>query len=243
MELLVCARLYREKFNMESFCGLDDVLLLVTEGSFIVKSGREESRVEKLQGYHFQKGVLYERKIIDPVTMILFRYRAQASLFCNSHLVFRDVARIRSTAALLERCASVEGAQEMKAHFLIDLASQYAVEQSEMCAVRRYDARITKAEQIMRASLCSPLSLSLLAEQVGLSHVQFIRRFREVFGKTPSAYIAALRLERAKELLSETEFPIKKIAALCGFENEYYFSNFFKQHIGCSPSAYRSMTV
>ena len=41
-------------------------------------------------------------------------------------------------------------------------------------------------------------------------------------------------------LLTDTDLLIKEIAYACGFENEYYFSNFFKKHTTLSPSAFRA---
>jgi two-component system response regulator YesN len=41
------------------------------------------------------------------------------------------------------------------------------------------------------------------------------------------------------ELLSQTDLSVKRISEICGFENQYYFSNFFKRRVGCAPSIYR----
>ena len=60
---------------------------------------------------------------------------------------------------------------------------------------------------------------------------------------TPSNYIALLRIQKAKEMLSNTELPIKEVAAACGFEDAYYFSNFFKKQFGISPTSFRRSTL
>ena len=49
-------------------------------------------------------------------------------------------------------------------------------------------------------------------------------------------------LPMAKTLLSDTDIYIRDIAFRCGFENEYYFSNFFKKHTSYSPSAFRKLS-
>ena len=100
---------------------------------------------------------------------------------------------------------------------------------------------MAELEKRLRETMATDISIRALAEECGLSHVQMIRRFRSAFGHTPSEHLCALRLERAKELLLQTALPVKTIARDCGFENEYYFSNFFKKHEGLSPSAYRAM--
>ena len=238
MELIGCTRLYREKFNEEHFYNEDHVLLLVLEGGFFVKSEAGDFQVERLQGFHFHKGVTYERRITSPMTMLVFRYRSDAPLFEESHLVFKDTARVCSTVALFSSCENLADARKIRAHLLSDLANQYAVEQcmGEFHPVR--DARILKAVQILRAADAAP-SIAVLAGNCGLSHAQFIRLFKESLGKTPSDYIAAQKLERAMELLSQTDLSVKRISEMCGFENQYYFSNFFKRRVGCAPSVYR----
>lgn len=239
MELVGCTRLYREKFNEEHFLGEDHFLLLALEGSFSVKCEEGAFNVERLQAFHFHKGTAYERAITAPLSMILFRYRGDAPLFPSSHLIFRDTARVSSTAALFSACENLSDSRQCRAHLLVDLANQYAIEQSQADFHLVRDARILKAEQILREKRNAALSVAMLASECGLSHAQFIRLFRESFGQTPSDYIVSLRLQKAKELLSQTELSVKKISEICGFENQYYFSNFFKHRVGYAPTDYR----
>ena len=81
-----------------------------------------------------------------------------------------------------------------------------------------------------------------IAKESGLSYVQFLRRFKNFCGLTPSEYINELRVQKAKKLLTDTNMLVKDIAYSCGFENEYYFSNFFKKHTAMSPTAFRSLS-
>lgn len=240
MELISCTRLYREKFNEEHFYKEDPVLLLALEGSFSVKGETGDFQVERMQAFHFQSGVLYERRISAPMEMLLFRYRADAPLFPCEHLIFRDTARVCSTAALFSACEGLADAKEKRAGLLLDLANQYAIEQSRGENRSLKDARILKAEQVLRECASAAPPVAALAKECGLSHAQFIRLFREGFGQTPSEYLFSLRLQRAMEMLSQTELSVKRISELCGFENQYYFSNFFKRRVGCAPSVYRA---
>ena len=76
--------------------------------------------------------------------------------------------------------------------------------------------------------------------QVILPCGQFLRRLKAFTGMTPTDYVTSLRLQQAKELLTGSPLPVKKIANVCGFENEYDFSNFFEKHTGRSPKAFRT---
>ena len=48
--------------------------------------------------------------------------------------------------------------------------------------------------------------------------------------------------DEAKKMLTDTDLMVKEIAYACGFENEYYFSNFFKKHSALSPTAFRTLS-
>ncbi|MBQ2750587.1 MAG: helix-turn-helix transcriptional regulator [Clostridia bacterium] len=55
---------------------------------------------------------------------------------------------------------------------------------------------------------------------------------------TPSRYVAKLRLERGAELLGSGQYNVTEVAALCGYDNIYYFSRCFKEAYGVPPSLY-----
>ena len=86
---------------------------------------------------------------------------------------------------------------------------------------------------------CQPISARDVAREVGLSlsYVQHI--FKKGVGKSITNYIQELRVEKAKELLSDHSLRIKEIATKTGFNNQYYFFKVFKKSVGCSPSEYR----
>lgn len=242
MELLVYTRLFREKFQKESFSSENDLLLCVLEGAFEVRRQTEWIRVEKNQAFLFCKGVQYERRILAPLTMALFRYNGSRSLFPREHLIFHDTWRFQSTLALCEKCKDFQGGLGRMARLLWDLSLQYEIEAENEAGQKKKDEEMLRAEKRLRSCIAKEISITDLAKECSLSHVQLIRRFRAAFGCTPSEYMTTLRLDRARELLLQTDLPIKAVATECGFNNEYYFSNFFKKHTDLSPTAFRSMT-
>ncbi|MBD2848292.1 helix-turn-helix domain-containing protein [Paenibacillus sp. IB182496] len=79
-----------------------------------------------------------------------------------------------------------------------------------------------------------------LAESAGLRPAVFAKRFKAHFGKTPSEFIASLRMNRAKELLLQGKCRnLREVAQRSGFRDEFYFSRRFKQQHRYSPSQYR----
>lgn len=238
-QLIVAIRAYREEFIMEHFIGSDDIFALLTEGSFEVNAEGRRFTVQKNEGMLFRKNVLYHRRVLSPVTMYLFKYKSPTPAFDREHVIFRDQARISSTLSALEALDTGVYADdfEYRAHLFSDLVLQYKMENRN---TQGSDDPIKTAADKIRQSLHLGVDLERIGEESGLSYVQFARRFKTFTGMTPSDYVIALRLQKAKSLLADTELLVKEISVACGFENEYYFSNFFKKHTTLSPSAFRA---
>lgn len=83
------------------------------------------------------------------------------------------------------------------------------------------------------------LSLSKVAEYVGLNEKYFTNRFSKETGETFSSYLTGLRMQKAKELLKTTSFRIYEIAEMTGYNNVEHFNRMFKKLNGVSPAQYR----
>ena len=83
------------------------------------------------------------------------------------------------------------------------------------------------------------VTLDRLGELTGYSPLHVLRLFKAAVGCSPHEYLSSLRMERAKQLLIESDMPIDRIAAECGFSSESYFHSYFKRSAGISPGEYR----
>jgi transcriptional regulator GlxA family with amidase domain len=88
--------------------------------------------------------------------------------------------------------------------------------------------------------LSDDLSLSILADQAGMSERSFSRRYAEATGQTPARAIERLRLEAARRLLSESRTPVKRVAQRCGFGSEETMRRGFLRVLAVTPQDYRS---
>jgi transcriptional regulator GlxA family with amidase domain len=84
------------------------------------------------------------------------------------------------------------------------------------------------------------LSLSVLAQQAGMSERSFSRHYAEATGQTPARAIERLRVEGARRLLSESRLPVKRIAQRCGFGSEETLRRSFLRLLAVTPQDYRS---
>ena len=78
----------------------------------------------------------------------------------------------------------------------------------------------------------------LLAEKCGISEVYFRRLFTEQYKVTPKQYIIDLRINKAKQLLTDGIFKIGAISESCGFSNPYHFCRVFKEKTGLTPTEF-----
>lgn len=83
------------------------------------------------------------------------------------------------------------------------------------------------------------LTLEGLSSQFYLSRYDLSRRFSQRYGDTLWEYIKRLRLERAKELLRDTNKKVQEITELIGYNDATYFSNLFQKAYGMRPQQYR----
>ena len=96
-----------------------------------------------------------------------------------------------------------------------------------------------RAEIWLHDNLHSEQGIEDLANRLGYSTSQVRRRFKHLFGLSPSAYRDTLRLEKAARLLTFTPLPIQTIAAHCGYQNHSAFSRAFQRYHKQPPRQYR----
>jgi len=74
-----------------------------------------------------------------------------------------------------------------------------------------------------------------------LSPYYFIRLFKKETGRTPQQYLIELKIDKAKELLSVSNYSITEICFICGFSEHSHFSKVFKRITGLTPLAFRKL--
>jgi len=84
----------------------------------------------------------------------------------------------------------------------------------------------------------SDLSNTTLAVQCGISEVYFRKLFAEQYNTTPKQYIIDIRIDKAKQLLTDGILKINAISEQCGFSNPYHFCRVFKDKVGVTPTEY-----
>ncbi|MEM6460226.1 MAG: substrate-binding domain-containing protein [Planctomycetota bacterium] len=102
------------------------------------------------------------------------------------------------------------------------------------------DEDVAAAVGYVRRHVGEPFSIDDLLRDVPLSRRALELRFKRGVGRTLQAYITAARIERAKRLLTETDYAMPVVAERSGFADAGYFATVFRRQVGQTPSAFRS---
>lgn len=79
-----------------------------------------------------------------------------------------------------------------------------------------------------------------IADELNVSYSNLRRKFRVSTGVSMKDYQIAARIQKAKDLLDNTDLSVKAVAAQLGFSSAFHFSNQFRKTVGCPPSDWRA---
>lgn len=99
---------------------------------------------------------------------------------------------------------------------------------------------LEKAKSIIEKDPVSHIHIPMLADRAGINEFKLKVGFRELFQTSPYQYRLHLCLEKARELLEDTDDTIDQIAAKVGFDTYNGFSTAFKKAYNLPPTAYRN---
>lgn len=246
----------KSSFKYARECSPLWIIFIIAAGSFRFRIGEREGVAGSDDLLLCPPDTPFEREMLEPSTFLAanFNWYAPDGSLIRSHrqltpdpsgkFMIRDMHRLSSTHAHLVRIADrIDPFGQSRRNVLLqDLWQVYAWEQDCIQDERqrgRRDALMKQAERAMRDQGMRPFNMKALSRECGLSPVQFTRRFKAAYGVTPTDYLTAIRLERVRTLLLETELTLDEIAAECGYESGNYLSRVFSRKMKISPSMYR----
>ena len=104
----------------------------------------------------------------------------------------------------------------------------------------RNGKRIKTMLRYVQEHYTGELTAGQIAASALISESECLRCFQSTIGLPPMRYVKQLRLQRAAELLTATEWPAAEIGAQCGFSDASYFTKSFREWKGCTPGDYRA---
>jgi LacI family transcriptional regulator len=141
-------------------------------------------------------------------------------------------------AALLDRMMA--GKKPPRQNIYVEPVGIVTRRSTDVLAVE--DRHIATAVRFIREHACEGIDVSDVLQAVPLSRSTLERRFSKTLGRSPKDEILRVRLNRAKQLLSETDHCLALVAEKVGFEHTEYLSVIFKKRVGLTPGQYRNQS-
>lgn len=204
----------------------------VTGGQgFLIRQGQpEEYHPDKEDPWEF----LWVTSDDEAIGKLFDKYNADphTSIFC-----YGDTSVVKSTAQFIRNNHNrAMTAAEILECFLHIFNSH----------AHRFESRLSNADvyfafslNYIKSNLHTSLEIRDLVAALGISHTYLLRLFKKRTGRSPKAYINALRMNNAKRMLSETNATVTQIANSNGYTDVMAFSRFFASREKLSPTQYR----
>lgn len=145
--------------------------------------------------------------------------------------------RFESRQDYLPTVYSCEDIEELKQWFIekVSSASRNVYTRKEQGS----ETVIEKARKYIMAQFNKDISLDDVSREVDISPYYFSKVFKEETGQNFIEYLTELRIERAKDLLTNSNLSIKEICIESGYADPNYFSRIFRKNVGVTPTEYR----
>jgi AraC-like DNA-binding protein len=137
-----------------------------------------------------------------------------------------------------ENISTFDGAAALKNAHL----KSVLVELSKLTILKGQSSLVREVRSYIQDHLRDPLTLDDLAEQAGMSKYHFIRKYRQLSGRTPMEDLRMIRIEAARNLVMTTDLPLKAIALQVGLCDEYYLCRLSTKYFKASLGSFRKMS-
>lgn len=204
------------------------------------KHGHKESATRRLK-------ILLEQMVIHADGDAVL-YRVQLLELLGTLLGQLDPTHAQSPALLTEAASAFEKLtrlnrpKDLSARFTATIAKLLSYVEPPKIETSSGNP-LQRAKVWIAENLDEDIKVADVAKRAGVSTSQLQRTFREAMDMTFSAYLAKVRMTKAKELLAGTDEPITSIAFDVGYNDSNYFSTAFRKYEGISPRQYRKQSA
>ncbi len=145
--------------------------------------------------------------------------------------------RFQSRHDYLPAICDFQNGEELRSWFLTKIreAAGKVLGNKEKSSV----SLVERAKEYIKRSYFKDISLDEVSREVNISPYYFSKLFKEETGENFIEYVTAIRMEKAKELLSRTDKSMKEICVEVGYSDPNYFSRSFKKNVGVTPTEYK----
>lgn len=142
-------------------------------------------------------------------------------------------------ASLLDQL--MHGKKPPRLRFVVEPVGVVARRSTDILAIE--DPDVATAVHYIRKHACERIVVNDVVNQVAVSRSTLKNRFKAAMGRTVHAEIQHVQLERAKQLIADTDLPLKQIALQTGFQYVQYLTKLFRKRVGQTPAKFRQQRV
>ena len=172
-----------------------------------------------------------------PIIMLTAKDNDEQKRLSFSQGVYDFISKPFNHEVLISKIDAVfQNLQTFKKYYgrelIYDIAKK-KMNENERTLLNNFDAFVQKNYNN------SNLNVEAVCKELAMSKVQLYRKIKAITGSTINEYIQSVRIETAKDLLSDTDLTLSEVAYKCGFSSSSYFSRNFKNATGKSPSEWK----
>lgn len=224
--------------GLQSFTHRKTKYLTPPDGLILLNPGDDHTG-EPADEYGFEYRALYPTAAHLQEALVELTGKPQPAPFFPQVRI--DDPELAGFVRALHRSLSEETAALEREALLLTVLTKLILERAEqhpeVRAPQKERRAVRQACRYIEDRAAAGITLTELAEAVGLSRYHLLRVFREETGMPPYAYLESIRISKAKRLLEKGLAPLE-VALELGFSDQSHFANCFKRFIGITPGRY-----
>ena len=228
----------RKEFMIKKAIHSANSLMIALNGEFEYTESNVTRRVLPYSPVVYKKGKAFERTVIQPIEYVMVTL-SQFDEGTDTFLEFDNSDRVRLISSVDHLTDAIinNGSENVIEHFVNDILLTAGMNKIK-------NGKDTEAViAYIKEHFCERLTLDTLAEIANSSKQTLRNKFKSDYKTTPIEYITKLRINKAKDLLVNSNYSVTRISEMCGYDNPYYFSNIFKKHEKLPPIKFRQKAM
>ncbi len=175
-----------------------------------------------------------------PDSVMDIRLKVLEFVLWAEHLAYENGGMTYEFNSRKDYLPTVMNTEDMK-----ELERWFVLKISEVCqnilrkGAEKSSSVIETAREYLQTNYSRDISLDDVSRMVNISPYYFSKIFKEDTGEGFVEYLTGLRMDKAKELLTTTEYSMKEICSRVGYADPNYFSRTFKKNVGVTPTEYK----
>ncbi|GAB2676704.1 AraC family transcriptional regulator [Paenibacillus thermoaerophilus] len=254
----LCASPSELKSSLHALLDDNGQRFYMAEGA-IERIGRIEFSRDDLYSWYAQASEEFRDMLIDKRTSAVEPTVAKWMSFIRERQFPPDTVKDWTLKLLLDLKLKLQSLQQFRSYYTVDVLHKEILEMDSLAQLQDWliayfreavpvaggilemstRSEVLDAQHYVSQHLHKKIALEEIAGHLHLNPSYFSRLFKKETGETFIEYVTRMKMERAKELLDQTNLSVNRICEMLGYDNQSYFIKTFKSATGHTPLEYR----